>query len=53
MTEEIFIDPHQKAIIGTGIAFKIPDGYYGKIEARSGLVIVGLSTTGGVIDVGY
>src|SRR3954469_21600310 len=51
--EEIFIDPHQKVVIGTGIAFKIPDGYYGKIEARSGLAIAGLSTTGGVIDAEY
>ena len=33
---EIEIAPHQRASIGTGLAFAIPDGYEGQIRPRSG-----------------
>lgn len=35
--EEWFVRPHESLLIGTGIAFEIPDGYGGFIFARSGL----------------
>lgn len=33
----IVIAPHQTVKIGTGLAFELPDGYFGAIFARSGL----------------
>lgn len=35
--ESVFIQPHTTVKIGTGLAFEIPDGYFGAIFARSGL----------------
>lgn len=35
--EPVAIKPHETAKIGTGLAFEIPDGYFGAIFARSGL----------------
>lgn len=37
ITEDIIIDPHTTAMIGTGLAVSIPEGYFGGIFARSGL----------------
>ena len=37
MKEQLVVEPHKTAKIGTGIALAIPDGYYGGIYARSGL----------------
>ncbi|MCR5144244.1 MAG: dUTP diphosphatase [Lachnospiraceae bacterium] len=37
ITEDIIIDPHTTAMVGTGIAVAIPEGYFGGIFARSGL----------------
>ncbi|MBQ1604601.1 MAG: dUTP diphosphatase [Lachnospiraceae bacterium] len=37
ITEDIIIDPHTTAMIGTGLAVAIPEGYFGGIYARSGL----------------
>lgn len=34
---EIMIEPHTTAKIGTGLAIEIPTGYFGGIVARSGL----------------
>ena len=35
--KDLYINPHETVIIGTGIAMEIPDGYFGAIFARSGL----------------
>ena len=37
IAEDIIIDPHTTAMIGTGLAVAIPEGYFGGIFARSGL----------------
>ena len=29
--------PHTTQLIGTGLAFELPDGYFGAVYARSGL----------------
>lgn len=45
---------HDSAVIDTGVAMQIPDGYFGKMESKSGLNIKhGIVTTGGVIDSGF
>jgi dUTP pyrophosphatase len=51
--EDVFINEGATAIINTGICLKIPYGYYGKIEDRSGLASIGLKTGAGVIDALY
>src|SRR5207302_5758272 len=50
------IPPGTRAVIGTGIAVAIPDGYVGFVTPRSGLAArLGLSivNTPGVVDAGY
>ena len=34
---EVQISPHETVKVGTGLAIKIPEGYFGAIFARSGL----------------
>ncbi len=35
--EHLDIEPHTTAMVGTGLAIAVPDGYFGAIFARSGL----------------
>lgn len=54
--EDRTLAPHQRALIGTGIAVAIPDGYAGFVQPRSGLALTrGLSlvNTPGLIDAHY
>ena len=54
--EEVTVVPHKSAVIGTGIAMQIPDGYVGLVYARSGLACKrGLAPANkvGVIDSDY
>ena len=54
--ENITIEPHKSAKIGTGIAAALPAGYFGAIFARSGLAIkhgITLANCVGVIDSDY
>jgi dUTP pyrophosphatase len=55
-TTDLVLAPGERAVIGTGIAVAIPDGYAGFVHPRSGLAArVGLSVvnTPGTIDSGY
>jgi len=51
--EDVFIPLYTTALIKTGIAINVPEGYVGKIEDRSSLASKGLRTGGGVVDAGY
>jgi len=52
--EEITIGPKQRALVSTGLAVAIPEGYYGRIAPRSGLALrAGLDVLSGVIDADY
>jgi dUTP pyrophosphatase len=52
--KEIVVKFGEIAKVPTGIKVSIPEGYYGKIEARSGLAIKqGISIMAGVIDSDY
>ena len=37
IAEDVTIQPHTTAKIGTGLSIEIPDGYFGAVFARSGL----------------
>jgi dUTP pyrophosphatase len=55
-TEDVVIEPGERAVVGTGIAVALPEGHAGFVHPRSGLAArVGLSVvnTPGTIDAGY
>ncbi|ONI79399.1 deoxyuridine 5'-triphosphate nucleotidohydrolase [Actinosynnema sp. ALI-1.44] len=55
-TSDVAIAPGERAIVGTGVAIALPDGFAAFVHPRSGLAArVGLSVvnTPGTIDAGY
>lgn len=55
-TTDVSIPPGERAVVGTGIAIALPEGYAGFVHPRSGLAArAGLSVvnTPGTIDAGY
>lgn len=51
---DVLIPARGSATIDTGVHMEIPNGYYGKIESKSGLNVKhGVVALGGVIDEGY
>ncbi|RZQ63072.1 dUTP diphosphatase [Amycolatopsis suaedae] len=55
-TSDLVLQPGERAVVGTGVAIALPDGYAGFVHPRSGLAArVGLSVvnTPGTIDSGY
>ena len=56
VAEDIELAPFQRALVGTGVAVAIPEGYAGFVHPRSGLAHrLGLSLVNapGTIDAGY
>lgn len=52
--DEVAIEPKQRALVRTGLAVAIPEGYYGRVAPRSGLATKqGLDVLAGVIDSDY
>lgn len=54
--DDVEIDPGERALVPTGIALAIPDGYVGLVHPRSGLAVkhgVSMVNTPGTIDAGY
>lgn len=48
------LEAGERAVIGTGIAVAIPEGYVGYVKPRSGLAVrCGIDVLAGVIDSGY
>jgi dUTP pyrophosphatase len=55
-TADVVIPPGERAVVGTGVAIALPEGFAGFVHPRSGLAArVGLSVvnTPGTIDAGY
>jgi dUTP pyrophosphatase len=56
VAEDVVLAPHQRALVGTGVAVAIPEGFAGFVHPRSGLAHrLGLSLVNapGTIDAGY
>jgi dUTP diphosphatase len=54
--ERVKLGPGERALVPTGIAVAIPDGYAGLVVPRSGLALrhgISLVNTPGIIDSGY
>ena len=54
--EEVALGPGERALVPTGLAVAIPEGYVGLVHPRSGLAVrhgLGLVNAPGTIDAGY
>lgn len=54
--EDVTIPPGERALVGTGIAIALPDGYAAFVHPRSGLAHrlgVSIVNTPGTVDAGY
>ena len=55
-TESVLIGPGERALIGTGISFALPDGYVAFVVPRSGLAAkhgITVLNSPGTVDAGY
>jgi dUTP pyrophosphatase len=54
--ERVELPPGERALVGTGLAVAIPDGYAGFVQPRSGLAArhgISIVNTPGLVDSGY
>lgn len=54
--ERVVLAPGERAVVGTGLAVAIPDGYAGFVQPRSGLAArhgITIVNTPGLVDSGY
>jgi len=54
--ERVELQPGERALVGTGLAVAIPDGYAGFVQPRSGLASrhgISIVNTPGLVDAGY
>lgn len=54
--ERVLLEPGARAVVPTGIAVEIPEGYAGFVQPRSGLAArhgIGIVNSPGLIDSGY
>jgi dUTP pyrophosphatase len=54
--ERIELGPGERALVGTGLAIAIPDGYAGYVQPRSGLAAkhgITIVNSPGLVDSGY
>lgn len=55
-TEDLELRPGERAVVGTGVAIALPEGYAGFVHPRSGLAArsgLGVVNAPGTIDAGY
>jgi dUTP pyrophosphatase len=54
--ERVVLEPGERALVHTGVAVAIPDGYAGYVQPRSGLAVehgITIVNTPGLVDSGY
>jgi dUTP pyrophosphatase len=54
--DRVVLGPGERAVVGTGLAVAIPDGYAGFVQPRSGLAArhgITIVNTPGLVDSGY
>jgi dUTP pyrophosphatase len=54
--EQVELGPGERALVGTGLAVAIPDGYAGFVQPRSGLAAkhgITIVNAPGLVDAGY
>ena len=54
--EDVILAPHERRLVGTGLAVAIPEGYAGFVQPRSGLALregLSMANTPGLVDSHY
>lgn len=54
--EDVVLAPHERRLVGTGLAVAIPEGYAGFVQPRSGLALkegLSMANTPGLVDSHY
>ncbi|MGI6229562.1 MAG: dUTP diphosphatase [Tractidigestivibacter sp.] len=54
--EDVTLAPHERRLVGTGLAVAIPEGYAGFVQPRSGLALregLSMANTPGLVDSHY
>jgi dUTP pyrophosphatase len=54
--ERVVLEPGERALVGTGLAVAIPEGYAGFVQPRSGLAAragIAVVNSPGLVDAGY
>ncbi len=54
--DSVVLEPGERALVPTGVAVALPEGYVGLVSPRSGLAIhdgVGVVNSPGILDAGY
>ena len=54
--DDVTLEPHQRALVPTGLAIALPDGYVALVHPRSGLAArfgVSIVNAPGTVDAGY
>jgi dUTP pyrophosphatase len=54
--ERVVLEPGERALVGTGLAVAIPEGFAGFVQPRSGLAVrhgITIVNTPGLVDSGY
>lgn len=54
--EDVVLTPHERRLVGTGLAVAIPEGYAGFVQPRSGLALregLSMANTPGLVDSHY
>lgn len=54
--EDVTLQPYERRLVSTGLAFAIPEGYAGFLQPRSGMALkrgLSLANTPGLIDAHY
>ena len=54
--EDVTLAPHDRRLVGTGLAIAIPEGYAGFVQPRSGLALregLSMANTPGLVDAHY
>jgi len=54
--EHVELSPGERAVVGTGLAVAVPDGYAGLVQPRSGLAAkhgITIVNAPGLVDAGY
>ncbi|MBK0868584.1 MAG: dUTP diphosphatase [Saccharopolyspora sp.] len=55
-TSDVLLQPGERALVGTGVALALPEGYAGFVHPRSGLAAragLGVVNAPGTVDAGY
>jgi dUTP pyrophosphatase len=56
ITEELTLEPGQRALVPTGLRIALPEGYEAQVRSRSGLAVrhgIGMVNSPGTIDADY